>query len=63
MKFSELNYEQLNVIDGGCTLCTVGGTLGGASTIGGFVFLFTPAGPAVVAGCVVGGILGYVASR
>lgn len=62
MNFYELKPEQLYAINGGCGLCVAGGVIGGAATIGGIAACFTPAAPAVIIGCIVGGILGYAAT-
>nr|MBQ4456732.1 bacteriocin [Clostridia bacterium] len=59
MNFSELKIEELYEVNGGCGLCTVGGIIGGAGTVGAVVAMFTPAAPLIIIGCVVGGAIGY----
>lgn len=58
MCFVELTSEEMYAVNGGCGLCVVGGVVGGAGTVGGIVACFTPAAPAIIVGCVVGGLLG-----
>lgn len=62
MYFAELTSEQMYAVNGGCGLCVAGGVVGGAGTVGGIVACFTPAAPVVIAGCIVGGLLGYWAT-
>lgn len=59
MYFSDLTCEQMYAVNGGCGLCVAGSVIGGAGTIGGIVASLTPAAPAVIAGCIIGGLIGY----
>lgn len=63
--FSALSFNEMMEIDGGCWLCTVGATIGGASLGAGTVLMLAsnPVGWVVAAGAVVGGGLGYLVTR
>ena len=67
--FENLNEIDLEMLDGGCKICTVGAVIGGAGTGAGTVLAVgalcavTPAGWVVGLGAVAGAGLGYLATR
>lgn len=67
--FEPLNIIDLEMIDGGCKICTAGAVIGGAGTGAGTVLAVgaicsvTPAGWIVGLGAAAGAGLGYLATR
>lgn len=60
--FSALSFDEMMEMDGGCWLCKLGSTIGGAGTGAGTVLALAsnPAGWVVAGGAVIGGGLGYL---
>lgn len=63
--FEPLNIIDMEMLDGGCKICTAGAVIGGAGTVlaVGAIFSVTPAGWIVGLGAVAGAGLGYLATR
>lgn len=65
--FEPLNIIDMEMLDGGCKICTAGAVIGGAGTGAvlavGAIFSVTPAGWIVGLGAVAGAGLGYLATR
>ncbi len=63
LELQEIRNDELELIEGGCGLCTAGAVIAGAATIGGIAAAVTASAPVIVGACVVGGALGYLATR
>lgn len=65
LKFSQIQDEELYLLDGGCLFCTAAAVVGGAATGAGTVLALAsnPVGWAIAGGAAIGAGLGYLATR